>query len=577
LTPLQAVVYAGAEASAKPAVKITLTFRFLSNERGLSLRSPIGLIQRMLKILFLILDLAVSYRIHLWCSPLYSDETLKTRRARLHRRKAAQLTRRAIELKGILIKLGQFLSARVDVLPEEFTRELAQLQDAVPPADFLLIRKRIEEEIGTQLETIFTRFDPAPIAAASLGQVHEAVLASGQRVAVKVQYPGIEKIVKMDLRAVRWAMRGLSYWYRHIRWDLLYQEFSQILEHELDYIAEGRNAERFRENFTKDERIIVPKVIWDYTTPHVLTLEFVEGIKITEFDSIRRSGVSLPALARLLVESYMRQIFEHRFVHGDPHPGNLFVRPGPQLVFVDFGLMQPITPAMREGLKITVGGIIERDIPRIVRGLVALGFIARERDLRAIEQVAAFFIERYRDISPKALRELTLDQINHDLEQVFRISSELQIPNNFILLWRTAGILSGLNSKLDPNLNIIELAKPHALPFIKEEKGLFEKLLETGKEAVTPLLTVPKLLEEFLVTANRGEFKTLMSSEDVTGVLFRIYRLLYRAILGAFILLLWVAARFLEQQGYRTEALLGKGAAILLGMVLVLSLIRRTK
>lgn len=542
------------------------------------MQSQIRLIRRMVKILLLALDIAISYRIHYWCSPFYREETLKRRRARLHRRKAVKLTRHAIELKGILIKLGQFLSARVDVLPEEFTRELAQLQDAVPAADFHLIRKRIREELGCEPEAVFARFDPIPIAAASLGQVHEAQLASGQRVAVKVQYPGIQQIVEMDLRAARWAVWGLSHWYRHIRWDMLYSEFAQILHHELDYIAEGRNAEQFRQNFADDDRIIVPKVLWDYTTPHVLTLEFVEGIKITEFEAIRQSGIALPDLARLLVESYMKQIFSHRFLHGDPHPGNLFVRPGPKLVFVDFGLMQPITPQMREGIKITVGGIIERDIPRIVRGLVALGFISREGDFHPIERVAGFFIERYRDISPKAFRDISLEEITRDLEQVFSISSTLQIPNNFILLWRTAGILNGINSKLDPDLNIIELARPYALPFIQEEKGLLERMLSTGKEIGGSLLVLPRLLEEFLVAANRGELKTKMSSEDVTGALNRIYRLVYRAILGSFALALWVASRFFGQQGYSTEALIAKGTAvILLGLALILSLIWKSK
>ena len=537
----------------------------------------IRLIRRMVKILLLALDIAISYRIHYWCSPLYREETLKTRRARLHQRKAAKLTHRAVELKGILIKLGQFLSARVDLLPEEFTRELAQLQDAVPAADFRLIRRRIREELGTEPEAVFARFDPVPIAAASLGQVHEAQLASGQRVAVKVQYPGIQQIVEMDLRAARWAAWGLSHWYRHIRWDVLYSEFARILHHELDYIAEGRNAEQFRQNFADDDRIIVPRVLWDYTTPHLLTLEFVEGIKITEFEAIRQSGIPLPALARLLVESYIKQIFVHRFLHGDPHPGNLFVRPGPKLVFVDFGLMQPLTPRMREGIKTTVGGVIERDIPRIVRGLVTLGFIARNGDLHAIERVAGFFIEKYRDISPKAFRDLSLEEITRDLEQVFSISSALQIPNNFVLLWRTAGILNGINSKLDPDLNIIELARPYALPFLREEKGLLERLMATGREIGGSLLVLPRLLEEFLVAANRGEFKTQMSSQDVTGALLRIYRLLYRAVLAFLALAFWVASRFFGQQGDSTEALIAKGTAVILGLTLILSLIREAK
>ncbi len=540
------------------------------------MQSKIQFTRRVLRLLLLALHIAISYCLHYLFSLFYSEETLKRRRARIHTRQAARIAQHAIKLKGILIKLGQFLSARVDILPEEFTRELAVLQDAIPPADIRLIQKRIREELGDDTGVIFARFDPTPIAAASLGQVHNAVLASGQHVAVKVQYPYIRHLVEMDLRAARWAFRWLARLYPHIKWDILYNEFSQILHQELDYIQEGHNAERFRQNFSDDDRIIVPRVLWNYTTSHVLTLEFVEGIKITEFESIRQSNVSLPALARLLVESYMKQIFQHRFLHGDPHPGNLFVQPGPKLVFVDFGLMQPLTPQMHEGIRITVGGIIKRDVPRIVRGLNSLGFISPQGDLGVIERVASFFIEKYRDISPRALREISLQDITQDLEQVFNIASSIQIPNNFILMWRTAGILNGINSKLDPELNIIELAKPYAMPFI-EEKGFVEQLFSVSKEAATSLFILPRLLEEFLRTANLGEFKTKMSSEDVTGAILRIYRLVYRTILGAFALVLWAGSLVFEQYGYTAEGFLSKGAAVILTVMLAISLIRHIK
>jgi predicted unusual protein kinase regulating ubiquinone biosynthesis (AarF/ABC1/UbiB family) len=545
-------------------------------EKESTVQSKIRLVRRMLQLFLLAFTIAVCYRLHYFCSLFYREETLKRRRARIHRRQSARITFHAIKLKGVLIKLGQFLSARVDILPDEFTQGLAQLQDAVPATDIRLIRGRIREELGNDTEAIFARFNPTPIAAASLGQVHEAVLISGQRVAVKVQYPDIHRIVEMDLRVARWAFGWLSHLYPHIKWDILHNEFSQILLQELDYLQEGHHAERFRQNFADDDRIIVPRVLWNYTTSHVLTLEFVEGIKITEFEAIRQSDISLPALARLLVESYMKQIFQHRFMHGDPHPGNLFVQPGPKLIFVDFGLMQPLTPKMQEGIRITVGGIIKRDVPRIVRGLNSLGFISGKGDLGAIERVASFFIEKYRDISPRALREIALQDITQDMEQVFSVASSIQIPNNFILMWRTAGILNGINSRLDPELNIVELAKPYAMPFI-EEKSFIEQLFSSSKEAAGSFLILPRLLEEFLRTANLGEFKTKMSSEDVTGAILRVYRLGYRTILGAFALVLWTGSLMFEQYGYTTESFLSKVTAVILALMLAISLIRQTK
>ena len=545
-------------------------------------RSRLGF--RVIRILSFALDVAVSYRIHFWCSPFYREETLLRRRSRLHQKKADRLCRLAIELKGILIKLGQFLSARVDLLPEEYTRTLAQLQDSIPPSDFAVIKRRLRMDLGKSPEEVFAVFHETPIAAASLGQVHEAVLKDGRRVAVKVQYPGIRRIVQADLRAARWAAAFLQRFLRQIRFDILYQEFSRILQQELNYLQEARNAERFRQNFEGDDRIVVPEVIWDYTTSHVLTLEFVDGIKIAEFEEIRAAGVELPALARLLMESYMKQLFAHRFLHGDPHPGNLFVRPGPTsadglardpvLIFVDFGLMQPLTPAMREGIKTTVGGIIDRDIPLIMRGLADLGFIDRAGDHHAIEKVAAFFIERYRDISPKAFQEIGIGDIAYDLHQIFSVSSTLQIPNDFILIWRTLGMLNGINSKLDPNMNIIDLAKPFAVPFIRSEEDAFDRLWKTGREIGGSLLALPKTLETFLTLANRGEFKTKMSSDDVTGALLRLYRLVYRAILGAFLLALLIIARFFQHQGDTLESRTAWAAAIVLGGFLVRSLMK---
>ena len=534
---------------------------------------------RVFRILLFVFDIAVSYRIHYGCSPFYSDDVLRRRRSRLHLKKAERLCRLAIDLKGILIKLGQFLSARVDLLPEEYTQVLARLQDAVPPADFTAIKRRLREDLGKNPDEVFSAFNEAPIAAASLGQVHEATLRSGLRVAVKVQYPGIRRIVEADLRAAKWAAWFLQRFLRQIRFDVLYQEFSRILHQELDYIQEGRNAERFHRNFEGDDRIVVPRVIWDYTTPHVLTLEFVEGIKITEFETLQAAGVKLPDLARLLMESYIQQLFSHRFLHGDPHPGNLFARPGrapggPALVFVDFGLMQPLTLAMQEGIKTTVGGIIDRDIPRIVSGLVDLGFIGRDGDLRSIERVASFFIEKYRDISPKAFREIGIGDIAHDLQQIFSVSSALQIPNNFILIWRTLGMLNGINSRLDPNLNIIELAKPYAVPFIRSEEGWFDRVWKTGRDVGGSLLALPQALETFLATANRGEFKTKMSSDDVTGALLRLTRLVYRAILGAFLLALLVIARFFQHQGHPLESRTATAAALVMGILLGWSLLK---
>lgn len=538
------------------------------------LASNLSLRRRIIKILLLSIEIAVRYKVISISGIFISEEDLKKRRSLLHRRMARKLYNTSIELKGVLIKLGQFMSARVDILPEEYTEELSKLQDQVPPCEFSIIRKRFIEELGSNPETVFASFSERPIASASLGQVHEAYLKNGQRVAVKVQYPGIEKIVEADLKAARLASRLLSSQLKNIRLDRLYDEFSRVLHEELDYIQEAHNAELFYTNFIDDKRIVVPKVIWEYTTPHLLTLEFVEGIKINDFDQIKTKGINLKELARLVVESYMKQILQHNFFHGDPHPGNLFVQEGPRLVFVDFGLMQRITPQMHKGIKKAILAIIEKDIRGVASGLVDLGFIAREGKRSEVERVIEFLMEKYREITPKEFKEITIDDINEDLDYIFKVYPYIQLPNNFILFGRTVGMLNGLNSKLDPDLNIIELAKPFAKRFIAEEEGIVEGIFSKGREFARRLFPISKELEDLILTASRGEFKTMMSSEDVTGVLIKIYKLGYKTLIIAFIVSLIFAYSYLDRNEEVMESILVGTTAVIFTILLFWSFIR---
>jgi ubiquinone biosynthesis protein len=505
------------------------------------LRFNATLLWRVIRILFLAFTILFSYRVHSFLGLFQSEKNHRDRLKRIHRRAAVRLRKTAIELKGVLIKLGQFLSARVDLLPEEYIEELSQLQDQIPPVEFHSIRARIIEELGQEPEACFDRFEEVPLAAASLGQVHEAYLKTEkgptQRVAVKVQYPGIQDIVETDLRAAKWTARLLTSRFHTIRFDILYEEFSRILHEELNYIHEGRNAERFHENFSGDHAIVIPRVIWAFTTPHVLTLEFVEGIKISHLEELKARGVQLKEVAHLLMRSYVKQIFEHRFLHGDPHPGNLFIQVQSdndlKLVFVDFGLMQRITREIQDGMKTIVEAAIDRDQNGMVKGLLALGFIARGGNLKEVEKVVEFFMERYRDISPKELKRITIGQVREDLAQIFEISSSIQLPNNFLLIGRVVGMLNGLTARLDPDMNIIELAAPSVREFFRgREEGWLRKFLAQGKAAGRSLFSLPGAVEEFFDLANRGQFQTRMSSEDVTGVLTKIYKLIYRVMMA---------------------------------------------
>jgi predicted unusual protein kinase regulating ubiquinone biosynthesis (AarF/ABC1/UbiB family) len=238
---------------------------------------------------------------------------------------------------GVLIKVGQFLSARLDVMPREVTEELSGLQDEVQPEQFGPIKALIEAEFGKPLEQIFTEFDPQPFASASIGQVHFARLCSQEgnstdcpEVVVKVQRPAIEEIVRIDLSALQIVSRWIQKYKpisKHMDMPRLLDEFSHTLYEEIDYIHEGKNAEIFAENFKDLEKVRVPHVIWSHTTKRVLTLENVMGIKITDYDAIESAGIDRVKVAKSLFGTYLKQIFEDRFFHADPHPGNLFVQP----------------------------------------------------------------------------------------------------------------------------------------------------------------------------------------------------------------------------------------------------------
>ncbi len=476
--------------------------------------------------------------------PLLSRETHLRFLLERHHKNAALFLKTALSLKGLMIKVGQFMSARIDLLPQAYTQTLAALQDEVPPAPFSDIRKRIIEELGESPETLFRSFNPVPLASASLGQVHEAILktpieGASTRVAVKVQYPNIEEIVETDLRAIRLVVWGLHRIFAHIQFDVLYNEFSRIVRRELNYVTEGKSAQKFHRQFAEDDRFVVPKVLWSYTTERVLTLERVDGIKINRMVEIKQAGIAPKAVAQLLVESYMKQILVFRFFHGDPHPGNLFIQPakgggGLKLVFVDFGMMQEIDEKTDRGMRKMILAIINRDVPAIAHALIDLGFIAKGGGagyLGEIEQVVQFFMDRYRDISPHAFKRISVTDIAEDLSKIFTIYPSLQVPNLFILAGRAVGMLNGLCSQLDPDLNIIEMAQPYARKFASKQ-GMLDEIIGKGKEVFRTLFALPDAIESFLDLAHRGGVKTQMHSEVLEATLRKLYTLAHRTLLG---------------------------------------------
>lgn len=432
----------------------------------------------------------------------------------------------AIQLGGVMIKVGQFLSSRLDVLPPEATEELAGLQDEVPPEDFEAIRHLAERELGAPLGELFAEFDPSPLAAASLGQVHCARLRADapqatefRQVVVKIQRPYIESLIEVDLRALQrfggWLQR-----YEPIRRradvPALIAEFSATVRQEVDYLAEGRNAETFAINFRDRERVHVPRVVWDLTTPKVLTLEDVYAIKITDYDAIRQAAIDPGEVARELLDTYLQQIFEDGFFHADPHPGNLFVTPldSPtaegltwRLTFVDFGMVGVVPENLRHGLRELLIAVGTRNAARVVQAYQTLNILLPGADLKLIEEAEAQLFERFWGMN---MRELT--QISHAEMMRFALQFRqllydmpFQVPHNLLLLGRTVAILSGMCTGLDPNFNVWFQLQPYAEKLIATEAttNWRDWLSEVG-DRLRLLLALPNRIERVLQLAESG-------------------------------------------------------------------------
>jgi len=482
---------------------------------------------------------------------------------------------KAIDMKGVMIKVGQFLSSRIDFLPDEYISELSQLQDQVPPHDYGEITRQIIDAFGTTPEDIFSDFDEKPIAAASLGQVHRAVLKNGQKAAVKIQYPGIEKIIETDIKMFGILIKLLGGRYGRINLKILHEEFSRIVRSELDYIQEGKNAERFARNFAQDERVIIPSVQWDYTREKVLTLEFVDGVKITECDEVKASGIDCKKVINLLAETYAKMIFIDGFFHGDPHPGNIFVREGPKLVFVDFGMVQAIPSVIKRGLRMFAGYLVERDTSGTIESLERMGFIIEGADYEALTEVAQSLINKYRDITPAELKALTVDDISREIENIIGIIEYIQIPNNFILLGRTIGILNGISFKLNPEINIIEIGKPYIKEFLRGSREEQVRELVKGLEGkASALWDLPSQLNDFLTKAGRGELSFKLSRPEIQQITGQFKSLTDVMMLVVLTVTAAASALFLTLLGGKTPALMAAGASVVLGLLSVFRLMK---
>ena len=450
----------------------------------------------------------------------------RTREQRLQRT-AARFRVLAIALGGLMIKLGQFLSSRLDVLPRSITNELSGLQDEVPAEELDSLLSVATAELGGPLSEHFAWFDEEPLAAASLGQAHRARLRDADAdelgfrdVVVKIQRPHIQQVIEVDLAALRRVGRWLTR-YRPIasRANVpgLIEEFAHTSLNEVEYLAEAANAERFAENFDADPRVKVPRIVWELTSRRVLTLEDVSAIKIADHAAITAAGIDRGQVATVLVESYLQQIFRDSFVHLDPHPGNLFVtpitdpapgEPAWKLTFIDFGMMGEVPENLREGLTEALISVGLRDGARAVRSMEILNVILPGADMHLIERASTEVFARFGGMSMDELVNVPPEEMIEFAGQFRELVFELpfQVPEDMLMLGRSVGILSGVATGLEPSFNVWAVLTPYAATLVSGEGGLsVDRIVKEAADLGRALLALPGRVDRVLTSAERGE------------------------------------------------------------------------
>ncbi len=475
----------------------------------------------------------------------YQGDMTPEKMAARRRKQAIWIRETFLELGPTFIKLGQLFSTRADLFPTEYVEELSKLQDRVPAFSYEQVEEIIQADFGKSVPELFKSFDPIPLAAASLGQVHRAQLNSGDEVVVKVQRPGLKRLFKIDLailRGIAVYFQNHPYWGRGRDWLGIYEECCRILWEEIDYLNEGRNADTFRRNFRKHDWTRVPRVYWRYATPRVLTLEYMPGIKISHYDALEAAGLDRKELAHLGAKAYLHQLLDDGFFHADPHPGNIAVSPEGALIFYDFGMMGQVKPVTRERLMITFIGVAQRDANLVVSSLVDLGALQETEDMGPVRRSVQYILDNLMD---KPFEEQSVAEISDDLYEI-AYDQPFRFPATFTFVMRAFSTLEGVGKGLDPDFNFMEAAKPFATKLMSNNdlsnstETLFGEIGRQAAQVGSTAFGLPRRLEDTLDKLERGDVRVRVRSIETDRILRRVSSVNmatnYTLLVGAFVL-----------------------------------------
>jgi predicted unusual protein kinase regulating ubiquinone biosynthesis (AarF/ABC1/UbiB family) len=457
----------------------------------------------------------------------FSEERQEEHRAATNRRNARRVQQTILSLQGLFIKVGQLFSIMTNILPEEFRSGLKQLQDAMPARPYCQIERRIVEELGGTPSEIFLSFNENPIASASLGQVHEAVTRDGLRVAVKVQHLGVRAMAKTDLVTIRRIIGIVKFFLKTRGLDNFYQEIRSMILEELDFAFEAKHIESIAENFANDKSLVFPRVVKELSTSRVLTMEYVEGFKITDSDAMKEAAINPEEIATRLITVYCQMIFVDGLYHADPHPGNVLIQKTGRIVLLDFGAVGRLSEKMRNGVSSFLQAIIKADEAQLLASLETMGFLRTgTNQSEAAARVIEYFHRRFQD--EIKIENFSLSSFKIDTKKGFEsladirkmdigireLSSAFHIPKEWVLLERALLLLAGICTHLSPDLNPASIIQPYLEEFvIGKDKDWSEMLFDMLQEKLMSVIALPAMVEKTLNRSLAGQI-----SFQVTGL-----------------------------------------------------------
>jgi ubiquinone biosynthesis protein len=518
---------------------------------------------------------------------IISRRLLRRRGRKRAKQPTAERLRLALtELGPTFVKFGQLMSTRPDIIPEDYIREFELLQDRVEPFPLGDVKAIFRNELGGEPESLFMRFEDVPIASGSIAQVHRAALADGSSVAVKVQRPGIRSVIETDLSILHEMAELFERHIPEIRWykpGALVDQFASTIRRELDFIAEGHAAERFRVNFEGIDSFYIPAVYWKFTTEKILTIDYIDGVKISHREELERRGYDTKVIARNGARAVLKEVFEDRFFHGDPHPGNFFVLQNNVIAAVDFGIVGRLDEETAEHLSTLLYAVVNKDADRAVHAFRLLGVLEDDTDVPLLKYDLLEYIDRYHGLP---LDKLDAEQVVGELLGVLR-RHRIILPVNLAAMGRMLLVSAGVGRSLDPDFDMVAEAKPFIESFmlkrfdprrqVREIMKAFDRFRMTVK-------TLPDDVEEIVQKLKKGKMLVQLHHEGLNKFILEMDRSSNRLAFGLIVASLIVGSSLVMQIergpmlfGFSIFGILGYLAAGVLGMWLVIAILRSGK